>query len=171
MIGTCTKPASHALSRQLLELAQVLRGLTDQQYATTPVGVIPGSVGAHVRHTLDHVQALLAAADTGELDYEHRRRGGAIEQDRSAALALIDQLAAALEHRADFDRTVIIGIMLSPAGQATRIPSTFVRETAYVISHTIHHSAIIGAMVRTLGGEMPAFFGYAPSTVAHLRQD
>jgi uncharacterized damage-inducible protein DinB len=43
------------------------------------------------------------------------------------------------------------------------------RELAYVLSHTIHHNAIVGAMVKTLGGTPPQRFGYAPSTVRHAQ--
>ena len=45
--------------------------------------------------------------------------------------------------------------------------STVGRELAYVLSHTIHHNAIIGSMVKALGGVLPERFGYAPSTVRH----
>jgi hypothetical protein len=38
---------------------------------------------------------------------------------------------------------------------------------AFVLSHTIHHNAIIGVMANTLDIPLPARFGYAPSTIAH----
>ena len=43
------------------------------------------------------------------------------------------------------------------------------RELAFVVSHTVHHNAIIGIMAKLLGAEPPAEFGYAPSTIAHQR--
>src|SRR4051812_7399901 len=54
----------------LRELAGVVERLGDDEYMRKPVGVIPGSVGGHVRHCLDHATALPAAVSTGHLDYD-----------------------------------------------------------------------------------------------------
>ena len=48
--------------------------------------------------------------------------------------------------------------------------TTFVREVVFVLSHTVHHNALIGVMAKTLGVPLPPYFGYAPSTIAHLEQ-
>src|SRR5688500_2178774 len=73
----------------LRELGEVIEPLTDGQYVQKPVGVMPGSVGGHVRHCLDHVTALLGALETGWLDYDHRERGTPVENSREAALFAI----------------------------------------------------------------------------------
>jgi uncharacterized damage-inducible protein DinB len=153
----------------LRELVGVVERLGDDEYVRKPVGVIPGSVGGHVRHCLDHATALLAAVSTGHLDYDRRERGTAVELDRAAA---VDAIRAAEWHlselvRADCDRPLRVRVLMTADGDPIEVGSTVGRELAYVLSHTIHHYALVGAMVRTLGGAPPERFGYAPSTVRH----
>jgi len=42
--------------------------------------------------------------------------------------------------------------------------STSARELAFVISHTIHHQAIIAVLLASQGVAVPHRFGVAPST-------
>lgn len=154
----------------LRELAEVVGRVSDVDYVRKPVGVIPGSVGGHVRHCLDHVTALLAAAaDTGRLDYDRRERGTPVEHDRSAALRALRDAEARLGSltEADRDRPLALRVLMTADGEPIEVGSTVGRELAYVLSHTIHHNAIVGAMVKTLGGNPPARFGYAASTLRH----
>lgn len=157
------------LKSLLTELAVVIGQLGDPDYVRKPVGVIPGSVGGHVRHCLDHVTALLSALVTGHLDYDSRARGTPVETNRIAALlalrvagAELDQLS--WEHCAS---PVRLHVLLAADAEPVEVDTSIGRELAYVLSHTIHHNAIIGAMVKTLGGTLPQRFGYAPSTIRH----
>jgi uncharacterized damage-inducible protein DinB len=150
------------------QLHDVLDRLTDEQYARKPVGQITSSIGGHVRHCLDHVRELLRLADGHELDYDRRERGTDVEARRSAALNLIAELSEQLvDLPADApDRTVFVSTMLACDQPPLVVSSSFAREFAFVLSHTIHHHALIGVMVKTLGGWLPEKFGYAPSTLA-----
>jgi uncharacterized damage-inducible protein DinB len=42
--------------------------------------------------------------------------------------------------------------------------STHARELAFVISHTIHHCALMAVLLAVQGIPVPYRFGYAPST-------
>jgi uncharacterized damage-inducible protein DinB len=163
---------SPALPLALLmrQLAGVIEGLSDAQYAQNPVGVVESSIGAHVRHCLDHVVALLGAVETGALDYDSRQRGTAIETSRLAALRLIADVERQVARITpdDPDRPVLLSVTLAAGQEAVRVFSSVGRELAYVVSHTIHHNALLNAMVRTLGGSLPERFGYAPGTVAYM---
>src|SRR4051794_38679607 len=68
----------------LRQLAGVLESLSDQQYALKPVGVVSSSIGGHVRHSLDHLEELLAGLATGAIDYDRRQRGTDVERCRHA---------------------------------------------------------------------------------------
>lgn len=152
----------------LAELADVISRLDDRQYAAKPVGVIPSSVGGHVRHCLDHVRALVGAAETGWLDYDRRERGTDVETSRGAALAAIDRLVADLRDLPEDapEISVAVQAMMTAGGPPVLVASSLGREMAFVLSHTIHHNALVGAMVRMLGGDLPPRFGYAPATLA-----
>lgn len=154
----------------LHELCEVLGRLSDEQYVQRPVGVIESSIGGHVRHCLDHVRSLLAALGSGHLDYDRRERGTPVESSREVAIAQIESLAESLA-RADvaaLARPLRVSVTMSSAGPPFEVRSTVGRELAYVLSHTIHHNAIVNAMVRTLGGWLPERFGYAPATLKYL---
>ncbi len=158
------------LAQLLRQLAGVIQKLSDAQYTQKPVGVIESSVGGHVRHCLDHVRALLSAIDTGHLDYDHRPRDTPIETLRTAALATMSDMIGALDALPRFVITRPLTVSVNLSGDATSVGvlSSVGREVAYVLSHTIHHNAIVNAMIMTLGGWVPERFGYAPSTIRNL---
>src|SRR4051794_12362113 len=87
------EPPAVTLMTILQQLQAVISCLQDDQYSMKPVGVVQSSIGAHVRHCLDHVHALLSASETGELDYDQRDRGTAIETHRAAALSALKLLS------------------------------------------------------------------------------
>lgn len=156
----------------LRQLSGVVGKLTDSQYTQKPVGVVESSVGGHVRHCLDHVRSLLLAVQSGELDYDLCRRGTPVETSRCCALAEIDELISELRALpADLiDRQLCMSVLLTSGDEPILVGTTFGRELAYTLTHTIHHNALIAAMVKTLGGWLPEQFGYAPSTIRNLRQ-
>lgn len=166
--------AAVALADVLEDLARVVSSLPAEHYARRPVGEFDASVGAHVRHCLDHVRALLLAASSGVpdgvLDYETRRRGTPVESSPAAALAAIGRLrAGTLELLSGIvERPILVRDRVAAAGEPIGARSTLGRELIFVCSHTTHHGAIIAAMVRRLGHETPERFGYAPSTIAFL---
>jgi uncharacterized damage-inducible protein DinB len=156
----------------LRQLADVIRALTDEQYRRKPVGVVASNVGGHVRHCLDHVEALLAGVEKGEVNYDQRRRGTEVETSREAALDVIRrqerQLLAFPSHSER--RPLRLAVMVSSSLPATTVETTVGRELAFVLSHTVHHNALIAVMALTLGVPVPDRFGYAPSTIAHLEK-
>jgi len=153
----------------LQELVELVNGLDDSQYVQRPVGNVSSSIGSHLRHSLDHVKHLIDCLETGELDYDARERGTAVESDRAAAIEQIQQLKTRMRgvDALVIDRPIRLRTLLSSDGPALVMTSSFGREVAYVVSHTIHHNALIAAMVKTLDGRLPEQFGYAPSTLRY----
>lgn len=158
------------LDAALRQLADLLEATSDEQYVRKPVGVIAGSLGGHVRHCLDHFEALCSGVSTGVMDYDDRERGTLVETDRSAARGSIRRLKdrVALLDVSMLPRAVRVRSMLDGDGTSIDALSSLGRELAFVLSHTVHHNALIAAMCRTLGVPIAERFGYAPSTVAHL---
>jgi uncharacterized damage-inducible protein DinB len=147
-------------------LADQIDVLGDEDYRARPAGRLSGSVGGHVRHCLDHVDALVRAAATGELNYEARTRGTPVEHSPAAALDEIDRLEHALRHLpgAALDRSINVRLLVDEEGTEVATPSTLARELAYVISHTIHHCAVMALLMGSLNVRVASRFGYAPGT-------
>jgi len=164
-VGLTTAP----LSEVLRDLQRVVTALSPEQYATRPGG-FPSSVGAQVRHCLDHVRAFLDGVAAGRIDYESRLRGTPIETDRDAALAALGALVARLEcpPAADPGEAIRVIDRLAPSQPSVVMLSTIGRELAFVTSHTTHHNALIGALAVALGVTTPRRFGFAASTLAFL---
>jgi uncharacterized damage-inducible protein DinB len=158
-----------ALIGILRQLAGLLASLTDEQYTRKPVGVVPSSIGGHVRHCLDHIDALLGGLPQGFLDYDARCRGTAVEQSRTAALeAMGRQEQQLLEFPwAAFPPVLRMSVLLTPDGSPVEVVTSLGRELAFVLSHTIHHNSLVSVMAKLMAVAVPADFGYAPSTIAH----
>lgn len=150
------------------QVVELLDGLDDRQYVAASVTTYDGTVGGHVRHCLDHVRALIRGARTGLVDYDDRQRGTDVETDRRTAIHAIGELDRELAALApaELDQPVRVALILTADGRGAQTQSSLGRELAFLLSHTIHHGAMIGGMVRALGGSVPPDFGYAPSTLA-----
>lgn len=157
---------SQALCRLLDELESVLRDIAPDVYGARFVADVSGSIGEHVRHCLDHVAMLVAADPFTTLSYDRRHRGTAVEADPAEALRQIAKLKAGLDawSARSLDEPIRVTSMTSASGDAATVWSTLARELAFVVSHTIHHQAIIGVLLAIHGQTVPERFGHSPST-------
>ena len=159
-------PPSWGLWRVLDELESVLLEASPDVYCARFASDLSGSIGEHVRHGLDHVSALLTADSSTTLSYDRRHRGTAVETDPAEALRQIERLKGALEtwSTRSLDEPIRVTSMVSSSGDAVTGWSTLARELAFVVSHTIHHQAIIGLLLAVHGRTVPERFGHSPST-------
>jgi uncharacterized damage-inducible protein DinB len=77
------------------------------------------------------------------------------------------RLDAALERWSDrsLDEPVAVAAVTSTDGHSVTGWSTLARELAFVLSHTIHHQAIVALLLEQQGASLPdERFGYAPTT-------
>jgi uncharacterized damage-inducible protein DinB len=156
-----------ALSLVLTEMACVIAPLTQPEFAESGIAGISGSIGGHVRHCLDHVLTLERGLETGLMDYDHRRRQTPLERDRELAVLSLTAAAVRLERHTDLalHQPVVVRSILSHSGPTVECRSSVGRELAFVIGHTIHHSAQIALLAHRMGAvRMPDRFGLAPAT-------
>lgn len=156
-----------ALGRLLDDVALLLAGLDVQTYVTRNRPGVSGTIGAHVRHVLDHVTAFVEAGSRRLVNYDRRHRGTDVEASIETALSSICRLQVALGAMAalELDEPVQVVSQLQPGGAAVPSWSSLGRELAFVMNHTIHHQAIIALLLDEQGRHsLPARFGYAPST-------
>ena len=143
--------------------AALIRGLDD---ATFRAGI-----GPQLRHCLDFHACFLRGLHAGRVDYDDRERAPLLESSRRLALdAFVDvaEELATLEP-SDAHRTLLVrseGDSL-PLGVDVWMPSSIGRELQFLLSHTVHHYALVAQLLRERGRDPGQGFGVAPSTQAH----
>lgn len=153
------------LARALDDLAAAVRPLTASQF-TTRARATSGSIGSHVRHCLDHVEAFERAITRGVCCYDERTRGTAVEADPMVACA---RLAASRMRLEALDpglltRPLALTARLTADGLTVQAPTCVAREAAFVISHTVHHAALIAVLLDDLGHLRNERLGLAVTT-------
>lgn len=139
----------------------------DDQYTRVSEVVPGGTIGKHIRHTLDHFRCAITTDCAEAIDYDHRKRGGSVEDNRDAAKAEIATLRSLMGDLSveDLNKSVTTRVMLCGDGQSADLSSTRAREIFFAMHHAIHHNAILKAIGLELGIECPEGFGTAPSTI------
>ncbi|WP_080055792.1 DinB family protein [Spirosoma aerolatum] len=153
----------------LMQLAEVVGQLADDDYAR-PLSVLSGNtIGKHVRHILEFYELLVASIQMGQLNYDRRQRDLRLEVDTDEALRRIGAVDRTI-HRIDLNQPLILTADLSVKGnEVVQIPSSIARELLYNIEHAIHHMALIQIAIQNdfPAVDLPMHFGVAYSTVQH----
>ncbi len=155
-----------SLLELLNEMRSMIERIDDDSYAAAAPGRTGGGIGGHVRHCLDHIAALVVGTRTGMCAYDRRARGTAVETCRRAALHCIREIEADLLRldRRLFELPVDVELRVETDGELLVTTSTVGRELMFVISHTIHHNALVAQLLQARGCEMGPRFGVAPAT-------
>ncbi|TFH86256.1 DinB family protein [Billgrantia azerbaijanica] len=132
------------------------------------------TLGKHVRHIIDHYDALLGERVTDSaVDYEHRRREAALEQEPTLAAHRLAAIERALPRFGDAgaSRPLALRYPLDASGDDLMLATSLERELAFLTSHTIHHMAVIGLLAEQCGHDLPTAFGVHPSTWRHWQRE
>jgi uncharacterized damage-inducible protein DinB len=158
----------------LLDQARdLLAGLSDDEYGS-PQGDHAG-IGPHLRHCIDFYACFLRDLESGRVDYDRRERDPRLESDRAVALAELARLANGLEEvsgATPSDR-LEVRVDVSPGehGAEDWSATSLGRELRFLVSHTVHHFALIAQILRARGVEPGKEFGVAPSTLTYWRSE
>ena len=156
--------------------AELIRGLDDDLFTRSPGGRFRGGIGSQVRHCIDFYECLLRGLELEQpVDYTARTREARLEIDREYAAERLEQIADRLAavDRDSLDRQLQVRTEQPVAGVPEWCGSTVHRELQFLVSHTVHHYALIVALLGRLGYELEprqADFGIAPSTLAHWNE-
>lgn len=158
----CMNPCPDALK----QLDELLADLDEHAYRHECDLLPGGSVGGHVRHCIEFYQCLAEGLGSGEVDYDSRRRDPDIESSpRAARKALRKILEVDLPAIETLSPQMPLRVRES---LSTWQSSSLGREWGFAFSHTIHHLALIGVLLRDHGSQVSAEIGVAPSTARHL---
>ena len=165
-------PLSSVLSDVFSQLRSFVSVVDDDAYVK-PVAALDGAtLGQHLRHATEFYLCLLDALSsrTFVVNYETRSRDTLLETNRSAALAALTDVEARILAYSE-DRSLELLIASEDLGSMS-IPSSFYRECAYNIDHSIHHMALLRAGTKEIcpNLRLPESFGVAKSTLAHRKQ-
>lgn len=159
----------HACQHYLRQAQHLLSRLDSTQYAMPHSHCFGASIGGHIRHCLDHYEQFLSGMQLGEVNYDARLRDKSIERDVAVALATIASLGLSLKDLdAKLDEHKDLMVRLDCGGDVPHWQrSSMGRELQFLVSHTVHHFAIIGIMCHALDVPLEPDFGLAPSTIKH----
>lgn len=164
-----------------LENAEVLRQglrvvlrLDESVYAGSPAPIAEHGAGSHLRHCIDYYECFLTGLDAGRVDYDKRRRDERVERDPRWATARLRELAGRLEALTETQLVRALRVKQDVAHDEDEelawAPSTPLRELRFLLSHTIHHYALVAMILRHAGVDPGAEFGVAPSTLRHWKE-
>ena len=154
-----------ALSR----FERILNQLQDDHYTQVVTPYFSSSMGRHFRHILDHYLCFLNGIDTDAIDYDQRARNERLENDRHYAIDSFQSLIRRFSQFQADNRVVSVSLATDTESGSTRVDSTLARELVFLHGHTIHHFALIAAMLRMMDIDVDDEFGIAPSTLVHER--
>lgn len=148
----------------------LIRRLDDQLYCHSNDG--QSCVGAHLRHVIDCFRCFQHGLESGQVDYDARQRNACIENDRAIADHALTEIAECLQNLAQDD--VVRSLQVKVDTAAWDDPSmhwtisSVGRELQFLLSHTVHHYALIALLLRQQGFDPGTEFGVAPSTLEFL---
>ncbi len=156
--------ADHAVA--LAQGRALLAVISDEDYRRPDPGCYGSSIGGHFRHVIDHYDCLLRDVGSGLIRYDHRARSPLLEGSRQVAEAALEDRREALQLLAGLPAEMPLAVELDTgSGAAPAQASSLGRELQFVLSHTIHHYALIGVVCLHRQIPLPEDFGVAPSTI------
>lgn len=139
--------------------------LRDDAYTRCLPAVFGSSIGAHIRHNLDHYTCFLAGLPYRRIDYTARPRDTRIETERAHALSEFASLGRTFEALNLSHDALRVRSESNPHNAPA--PSSMARELEFLLSHSVHHYAIVAILCRLQDIAVEDGFGVAPSTLRH----
>jgi hypothetical protein len=134
-------------------------------------GVFNSTIGGHFRHNLDHYAAFIKGYSTGRVDYDDRGRNRETELDPEAARKQLGSQLDRLSHITEKDLEKALQIRMDDGGESAWSRTTVRRELQFLLSHTIHHYALVVSISTANDyNTFPPKFGVAPSTI-HFQEE
>lgn len=160
--------------RLLEQGLDVLRDMDAALYARTEPSVGLSGAGSHFRHLLDFYDRFFEGIEAERIDYDRRERDAALEQHPEVARRKINAVITRLRSLAGQE---LVPALLVKSDAECASPqdepwagSTVERELQVLMSHSVHHYALIAVVLR-LNGHIPSEeFGVAPSTLRYWKE-
>lgn len=151
---------------------RLLESLPADVFVARSKTTLGASIGGHLRHNLDHYACFVRGLAGGRIDYDDRERAPDIETQPVAAVAALRHAAQALGavSDAELDREVEVRMDTGESESRPWTRSTVRRELQFLLSHTVHHYALIAMICHLHERAVEDDFGVAPSTLKYRRR-
>ncbi len=146
---------------------ELLAQIDDEQYTLTAGPLFAYGVGSHLRHCLDSYACFLQGLPQGRIDYDRRERVELTAQDRGYASTRLAWTMELLPETLAQELSDELRVRQDGPHWAA---SSVARELQFLLSHTVHHYALIALILRLQGFNPAAEFGVAPSTLEHWQR-
>lgn len=156
-------------TENLLELEGLIRQIPEDKYIQKLDILSFSSIGQHMRHILEFYICLLDARGKNVVNYDLRKRDLLLENDPKFAIHTIQNITTAVQ-LLDMDKPLVLeGTFNAESNSNLQIKSTYGRELAYNLEHSIHHQALIKIGLREVGALdlVTSDFGVAPATIKY----
>lgn len=153
----------------LYSIKQLLLNINDHQYQSV-IHPFTASLGKHLRHVAEHYQLLISGLKSGHIDYDKRQRIEIEESERSAMLMRITRICNELEELQESysgDEQLYVSTAVDEQSETPMVTSCISRELVFLHSHSVHHYAIISAILKLQGIQVDTNFGIASSTLIY----
>jgi hypothetical protein len=158
-----------AVRQVFLQLSDSLDQLDRDQYNYSCNNLSGNTIGQHVRHIIEMFLCLEKGYQSGDVDYERRRRDILIETDKNFAVSLLKEIIQQISK--DNKSLHLLTYYDDLHTEPEKISSNYFREIAYNLEHTIHHMALIRIGLREIGDfAVDDSYGVASSTIKYRQQ-
>ena len=144
-----------------------IMALENSFYREKPREIKTDSVGAHIRHMLEHYILFLDGLKGFKIDYDNRQRDLRISEDKDFAVKIIDDITQGLSHISPDILDKVIEIKSDCGSSLLWTKSSVERELQFLVSHSLHHEAMIRMILESEGIDVSEKFGIAPSTLKY----
>nr|MBA3901700.1 hypothetical protein [Bacteroidota bacterium] len=127
----------------LQEIKLLLKSLTDEQYQFKSNLLSGASIGQHTRHILEFYLCLLKGRHNRLVNYDKRERNLELENSPKFAIYTIDKICNNIGDYHSCCELVLEGNFSNSEHSLVSIKSSWMRELAYNLEHSIHHQALI----------------------------
>ena len=157
-----------AINNSFAQLKGILDQLTEAEYSQPSKILFNASTGQHIRHIIELYICLFNGYETGNVNYEERKRDVRIEIDKGFAKELMEMISNNIDRpdkilslTSSYDEQTITSII---------VETNYNRELIYNLEHTVHHMALIRVAVNEVSAvTIPEGFGVATSTIKYRR--
>lgn len=147
----------------------LLSSITDTEYSYNNGKYFKSGIGRHFRHIVEHYTSLINGY-TEKINYDLRDRDLNLEINRKATISTLRNIIDSIEtfelNPELIDKTIKVKSNEGVGeGDSPWSVSSIRRELQFLVSHTVHHYALIGLILKTMAIPVPDNFGVAPSTL------